>query len=1239
MRPAIRRPWRHLAQALAFALVAWGVTSTAQAQPLETGVSVTPTALILFDSSGSMEWLDNEDEYPFCLSTPTQYASLATSCTTDAQCQTGLTCDTTAGVCVFARSRYHQAVEVLTGSIPDYYPICDFRDQDADRVDQLATSPDQGIRHSIACSSANSLTFDEECYRTPDGSIIAPPGFRQRNDGIIDLYGSLVHFGFMAFDSFQDPASDATGMWSYGRAGWSPTPGAGRGICPSGQCWDLGGRSPATGVEGRTIAPLDPADDTDTRRDQINLEVQASILEVVPYWSTPIGSIIEDALTFYTGGESSAGYSWFANADPSGTDPDAWDYSRALEDPYLTCRRRYAILITDGLPTYDECVRTGTTTTTDPWDLGCEGYWYGDAEYYAGLLADEGIDLYVIGFNINQTNPDGTPAADRLTSIAVAGGTDEVYYADGSRELLFQLGNILSQISRGTPSRTAPATTTRLASDRLGEFRFQSGFEIHEDSRYWSGNLDRLAWECVGGSLPNTPTIESAATRLDARPLTGSNQRTIYVAQPSVHSCELSSGSTRPSLFPDTRFASTDLLAEMTEAEVAEACSVGFGAGGTTAQASCLDLTDGDVGMYDVELPESNSTLANACLAQIDAEEVLSVATNFYQTFGAASSEEAQIYLRWLRGETLGDLDLSFRSELADLLPANVLYDSVTGTYPDDRVSALADIFHSNPTVVTTPSPLASTADDYQRFVTDTRDRPSMIYVGTNDGLLHAFNAETLEEEWAFLPASFLPRIGEWLFTGHSFMFDGSPVVRDLVINRQTVDGEVQGDWRTVLVAGYRSGGRGYVAMDVTDPERPSMLWELDAELDPRLGETYGEAALATVLFDDCPGISTERCERGVVILPGGRPPVGSDANTAIGRVIYVVDAETGEVYARLTEANDMDGNTIAIPSPVVGSVAAFDASPTSLATRAFVGDSAGRLLRVDMRSGDPDEWYVDVFFDPAHSTLGVGDSRPAASRSYGEVRFRPSIALDPDGRVVVIYGMGNVDNLDDLGNERHYVLSLTETAVRNTLDEIIRVVGDVNWGVQLESYEKMTGPPVVFNNAAYFPTFVPNNSDLCDFGGARLYGLHYRGTDDNRGNVGTITTTTFDLVLAQDPEDPEVTAANPLVPYYDSSTTSSSGVAFIPPRSIIHSLEIVRRAACYLEETVSDGSRGEYASDSRITGYDEYEPEYQLQIGVSSQSGSLGDNSAEAVSGVVEYDLPTPSSRVSVTSWTTILE
>ena len=1184
------------------------MATEASAQPVEAGVAATPTALVLLDSSGSMEWLDDGDDHTY----PTCYNGSG-----------GLPPDP-------GLSRMHAAIEVLTGTVTGRYCIVDARDTASERVDQVDPSRPQGIRHSRLCSDSDGdgvANISTECV--PDDPDAAFAGLRQLNNGLIDEFGDRIAFGFMAFDSFPEASECADGMFSYGdsrrmagdatSASPTATPESVPNCTPgTAGCWNLGARIPCdpdaptncndcNSANNYSVAPLDPL--LGLTQQEINDEVQEQMLRIVPYWSTPLGAMLEDAYKFYL---DPAEYYTYGS---STTAPDA---TRGEDDPYGECRRRYVLLVTDGIPSFDVCVRTGTAgPDTAGWDPGCENYPYADAAYYAQKLSDAGIPVYVVGFNIPDTS------ATILDAIAVAGGTTNARLANNGISLVFELGDIFSQISAGSPSRTAPANTTRIspsASGR-GQFTFEANFEIHDDSPYWTGDITSIARVCDSGILGD-PEVESVAKWLDDQSVGDLDEYPILTVAPAIHSCHFaSSGSPRQSLFgPDF---GADPLREafgVTEAEVAEACQVDAVPGATgEASDACYDLTNGEVGL-DIYIDDND---VGGCLNEMD---MTTFGSSYPELLGADVGDTASgdMFLRWLRGWTLTELhSYGYEDTINRHLPTASFRWNGT-EYQHDRRSRFSAIVHSSPAVTTVPDARLEISEGYAAFVESAADRPSVIYTATADGLLRAIDAESHEEIFAFLPSSISHGVGGTM-QAHRELVDGAPSVADVRLYR---DASGEERWGTILVLPYRGAARGMVALDVTDPYNPKFLWELDAELDPQLGLTYGAPAIGSVFLAQCPDNPTIACERAVAVFGGGAPPSGLIGweSTNIGRTIYVVDVETGAVLRRFTHTTDASDRTEPIPGPVVGDAALFDTFLGSLATRAFIGTLNGYVLRVDLAGTNPALWSVDTFFDP-EVELGRAD--------VGGVFFRPTIALEAaTGRAAVIFGTGNLDDLDRVVAERNYVVSVSEQPEFDPTGALVRVGGSLNWALALEENERMTARARVFDRRAYFATF-KSAADLCDIGGARLYALDYIGKEETRGYVGPLDTTQLFSYLHEDPTRDTDDPTNQQVGYHDANTYAGFAEPVIPDKAIIYAVEITERISCFLDETIEDDAGGEGVTSRTVSD----QGEFVLQLGVSHFTNAVGAESASAESTLAEIELPQPSARVIPTSWSVLFE
>ena len=120
-----------------------------------------------------------------------------------------------------------------------------------------------------------------------------------------------------------------------------------------------------------------------------------------------------------------------------------------------------------------------------------------------------------------------------------------------------------------------------------------------------------------------------------------------------------------------------------------------------------------------------------------------------------------------------------------------------------------------------TPMPDTATTNP-PRLITS---RASAVYVASNDGMLHAFNAETGKELWAYVPEMVLPQLYRLADTNysqnHQYFVDGTPEVGDVCPTAPTTPCSGT-QWKTIIVGGLNRGGKGYYALDITDPANPA---------------------------------------------------------------------------------------------------------------------------------------------------------------------------------------------------------------------------------------------------------------------------------------------------------------------------------------------------------------------------------------------------------------------------------
>ena len=301
-------------------------------------------------------------------------------------------------------------------------------------------------------------------------------------------------------------------------------------------------------------------------------------------------------------------------------------------------------------------------------------------------------------------------------------------------------------------------------------------------------------------------------------------------------------------------------------------------------------------------------------------------------------------------------------------------------------MTPLGDIVNSSPYYVAAPA--YGYFDDfeakpYSAFVSTYMKRQAVIYAGANDGMLHAFNATTGGEIFAYVPAAVyesLPQLGS-LNYGHRFYADGPPTVGDVFYAN---------DWHTLLVAGMRAGAKGVYALDVTKPADFSeagaggmVRWEFQ---DPDLGFVFGQPLL----------VKTNN-GRWSVVVSGGY-----NAGNASGHaVLFVLDAETGALIKKI----DTAAGTAASPNGL-SAPAAIDNNGDGIVDVVYAGDLNGNLWKFDLKSATASDW-------------GLGNAALALFITPGAqpITVRPDVSRFPGGGYLVGFGTGRYLASGDQGD------------------------------------------------------------------------------------------------------------------------------------------------------------------------------------------------------------------------------
>jgi type IV pilus assembly protein PilY1 len=313
------------------------------------------------------------------------------------------------------------------------------------------------------------------------------------------------------------------------------------------------------------------------------------------------------------------------------------------------------------------------------------------------------------------------------------------------------------------------------------------------------------------------------------------------------------------------------------------------------------------------------------------------------------------------------------------------------------RAHVLGDTVDAQPAYVG-PPPYSFTdavTPSYASFQALNASRQPVLYVGANDGMLHAFNANagagsTGNELWAYVPRMLFSKLYMLADSNyanlHQFYVDGTPA---------TMDAYYAGAWHTVLVGGLNSGGRGYYALDITNPTSPKALWEFCSDStvcgtnsDADMGSTYGTP------------IITKRASDGkwVVLVTSGYNNVSPGSGQ---EWLYVLDLQTGAMLQKL--------GTGAGSTTTPGGLARFAAwadNPLQDNTTKYVyaGDLLGNVWRFDLTASpaSPNPLKLGMLTDSS------GKAQP--------VTTRPELATVQGSRVLYI-GTGEFLGNSDVSN------------------------------------------------------------------------------------------------------------------------------------------------------------------------------------------------------------------------------
>jgi len=357
--------------------------------------------------------------------------------------------------------------------------------------------------------------------------------------------------------------------------------------------------------------------------------------------------------------------------------------------------------------------------------------------------------------------------------------------------------------------------------------------------------------------------------------------------------------------------------------------------------------------------------------------------------FGAEVPADVIAYVRGDRSKEKENLVVEGGYDPAAPDPSLIQYacGSAAGTFRA-RNSIMGDVIHGGSVYVAGP-PADYTFDKYLEFKADNKNRPPRLYVSANDGMVHAFDANTGEEVWAYIPRMVIPELVNLTKSPyyHRYLVDGYLTAGDVKIGTSGT----KTDWHTVVIGGLGAGGKGLFALDVTEATvfneafaAAKIMWEITPSTSGfgDLGDTYSDPLIVRVNTGQWAAI------------------IGNGYNSATGKaVLYIIDIKTGTLIKKL------DAGTGSVASPNgLSSPAAVDTNFDGKADYVYAGDIDGKLWKFDISTNTSGSWA-----DPAGPLYDTGGLAIVGA---------PDIAAHPIKGYMVYFGTGRLfDTADTLDN------------------------------------------------------------------------------------------------------------------------------------------------------------------------------------------------------------------------------
>lgn len=327
------------------------------------------------------------------------------------------------------------------------------------------------------------------------------------------------------------------------------------------------------------------------------------------------------------------------------------------------------------------------------------------------------------------------------------------------------------------------------------------------------------------------------------------------------------------------------------------------------------------------------------------------------------------------------------------------------------RDKILGDIVHSN---LSYKGPLvnygykklpSNEGAEYASFLRTKRESRQALFVGSNDGMLHALDTRDGSEFFSFLPNEVFPKLtkisdkkygcDEEACIPHEYLVDGVSSVGDAYFDSS---------WHTVLVGTLGKGGKGIYALDITSPDSftsDDILWEMSATQSANSASVYSQ-----YMGYSHPAPSIVRMKNGkwAALIGNGYKSISNQA------VLFIIDIETGELIKAINTGVGSETVKNGLSTPT-----AVDTDGDYIADRIYAGDLLGNLWSFDVSDVNPEPNNPDIGWTLSHGPIPLFRACESSSCDPSQViTAAPQVGKNPQGGLMVYFGTGKYFDVDD---------------------------------------------------------------------------------------------------------------------------------------------------------------------------------------------------------------------------------